>query len=238
MQHVAALALLASSLGIAHFRNCPPPPVRQARASKWVSPRKRMPNPITGRVYVAISRTHDKPPIEQTDVTGVPLFGHNVTALAAGRVATIDAQDFGAPLASLRDLPAGDYWMQPFVNVYTEFKRSDGHTVWLHMGPVGRPGLEAFAGNLYGAAVKVHFDPASPTPIRPDGRQGDRTHPGAARHAVREALPHQERAAQQVVGTAHLAGRDGAVAARLRQASAGVLPPSSTATATSTPAHR
>ena len=33
---------------------------------------------VTGRVYVAISRTNDRPPINQTDPTGVPLFAVNV----------------------------------------------------------------------------------------------------------------------------------------------------------------
>jgi hypothetical protein len=47
--------------------------------------------------------------------TGAPLFG-------------------GYPVKSLKDLPAGDYWAQAFVNVYTEFVRADGHTVWLHRG--------------------------------------------------------------------------------------------------------
>src|SRR5690348_9091257 len=62
--------------------------------------------PVTGRVYVAVSRDADKPPIEEADVTGVPLFGHDVVALAPGKAVAIDANDFGAPLASLRQLPA------------------------------------------------------------------------------------------------------------------------------------
>jgi len=121
--------------------------------------------PITGRVYIAVSRSNDTPPIEQTDITGVPLFGHDVTALAPGQVATIDADDFGAPLASLRELPAGDYWMQPFVNVYTGFKRADGHTVWLHMDQWEGQDFKHSPGNLYGKPVKVHYDPAAPTPV-------------------------------------------------------------------------
>jgi len=42
--------------------------------------------PITGRVYIAITRTNDEriTPIEQTGETGVPLFGVNVENLAAG----------------------------------------------------------------------------------------------------------------------------------------------------------
>lgn len=122
--------------------------------------------PVTGRVYVAISRSNDTSPIEQTGPTGVPLFGHDVEQLQPGQVAVIGADDFGAPLASLRDLPAGDYWMQPFVNIYTKFVRADGHTVWLHMDQGEGQDWKRSPGNLYGAPVKVHYDPASSTPIR------------------------------------------------------------------------
>ncbi len=122
--------------------------------------------PITGRVYVAISRTNRKSPIQQTGPTGVPLFGHDVQQLKPGQQATIDAGDFGAPVASLADLPAGDYWMQPFVNIYTRFKRADGHTVWLHMDHWEGQDWKRSPGNLFGKPVKVHFDPHATTPIK------------------------------------------------------------------------
>src|SRR4029077_18968803 len=78
--------------------------------------------PVTGRVYVAISRVRGpRTPIEQTGETGVPLFGVDVEALAAGTSAVIDASTFGHPVQSLRDLPRGEYWAQPFVNVYSRF---------------------------------------------------------------------------------------------------------------------
>ncbi|HEX5352957.1 MAG TPA: alpha/beta hydrolase-fold protein [Rhodanobacteraceae bacterium] len=122
--------------------------------------------PITGRVYVAISRSNDKPPIQQTAPTGVPLFGHDVHALEPGQAAVIDSGDFGAPIASLANLPAGDYWMQAFVNVYTRFPRADGHTVWLHMDHWEGQDWKRSPGNLYGKPVEVHFDPRSSQPIR------------------------------------------------------------------------
>ena len=123
--------------------------------------------PITGRVYVAISRTQGpRTPIEQTGETGVPLFGVNVDALAPGKGAVIDATTFGHPLQSLRDLPRGEYWVQPFVNVYTRFARADGHTVWLHMDQWEGQHWQRSPGNIYGDPVKVTWDPSSTTPIR------------------------------------------------------------------------
>ncbi len=103
--------------------------------------------PITGRVYVALSKTSDaqRGPIQQTGETGVPLYGLNVDNMAAGKSVVIDATTFGYPVKSLRDIPAGEYWVQPFVNIYTKFARADGpHGVAPH-GPVGRPALAAVA---------------------------------------------------------------------------------------------
>src|SRR6185503_17381094 len=55
--------------------------------------------PVTGRVYVAISKTSDRTPIQQADSTGSPLFGANIEGLAAGQVAVIDARTLGHPIA-------------------------------------------------------------------------------------------------------------------------------------------
>ena len=89
--------------------------------------------PVTGRVYVAISRTNSPTPIVQASPTGAPLFSRAVEAQAPDQPAVIGASDLGHPVKSLRDVPAGEYWVQPFVNVYTKFARADGKTVWLHM---------------------------------------------------------------------------------------------------------
>lgn len=126
------------------------------------------PEPITGRVYVALSRMSDarSTPIQQTDETGVPLFGVNVENLAPGATAVIDATTFGYPTRSLGEIPKGTYWAQPFVNVYTKFARADGHTVWLHMDQWEGQNWKRSPGNIYGDPVKITFDPASSTPIR------------------------------------------------------------------------
>src|SRR4051812_47532916 len=122
---------------------------------------------ITGRVYVAVSRTRaPRTPIEQAGETGVPLFAVDVNALAPGTSAVVDASAFGHPLQSLRDLPAGEYWVQPFVNVYTRFARADGHTVWMHMDQWEGQNWRRSPGNIYGDPVRVSWDPRGSTPIR------------------------------------------------------------------------
>lgn len=122
--------------------------------------------PVTGMVYVAISRDNQRSPIEQASPTGVPLFSRFVEGLAPGAAATIGGDDRGHPIASLRDLPGGEYWMQPFVNVYTKFPRADGKTVWLHMDQWEGQNWKQSPGNIFGDAVKITFDPKSTEPIR------------------------------------------------------------------------
>jgi hypothetical protein len=124
--------------------------------------------PITGRAYVALSKSSDgqRTPIQQTGETGAPLFGVDMSETAPGRAIVVDAQAFGFPVRSLRDVPAGEYWVQPFVNVYTKFARADGHTVWLHMDQWEGQNWQRSPGNIYGEPVKVTFDPKSSTPIK------------------------------------------------------------------------
>ena len=122
--------------------------------------------PITGMVYLAISRTNDTTPIQQADPEGAPLFSTFVKDLKPGTPAIITGENRGHPLASLRDLPAGEYWVQPFVNVYTRFPRSDGHTVWMHMDQWEGQNWKRSPGNMYGDPVRLRIDPASAAPIR------------------------------------------------------------------------
>jgi enterochelin esterase-like enzyme len=121
---------------------------------------------VTGMVYVAVSRDSQRSPIEQAQPTGAPLFSKYVDALAPGATAAITGEDRGHPLRSLRDLPAGEYWMQPFVNVYTRFPRADGKTVWLHHDQWEGQNWKRSPGNLFGDPVRVKFDPKSTAPIR------------------------------------------------------------------------
>lgn len=129
-------------------------------------PASARPEPVTGMVYLAISRDDKRTPIEQAGPTGSPLFSTSIEALAPGRAAVLDSGAMGHPLASLRDVPAGEYWIQPFVNVYTRFARADGHTVWLHMDQWEGQNWKRSPGNLYGEPAKVAWDPKASTPLR------------------------------------------------------------------------
>ena len=120
----------------------------------------------TGMVYVAISRDNKRTPIEQASPTGAPLFSKYIEGLQAGTTVAITSGERGHPLPSLGGLPAGEYWMQPFVNVYTRFPRADGKVVWLHMDQWEGQDWKRSPGNVYGEPVHVKYDPKSATPIR------------------------------------------------------------------------
>ncbi|HEY3824162.1 MAG TPA: hypothetical protein VGL82_06365, partial [Bryobacteraceae bacterium] len=48
----------------------------------------------------------------------------DIDQLKHGQAAVIDATAGGYPLKSLKEVPAGDYFVQAMVNVYTQFHRS------------------------------------------------------------------------------------------------------------------
>ena len=123
-------------------------------------------DPLTGRVYVIITRDSTREPRSQVGRVGTPLFGHDVERLAPDAPAVVGGMDLGTPIFDMADLPAGDYWVQPFVNVYSEFKRADGHVLWMHDDQWEGQNWARSPGNIYGTAQKVHFDPKAKAVIK------------------------------------------------------------------------
>src|ERR1700683_201108 len=124
---------------------------------------KSHPQPITGRVYLILSRHESSSLLDQIgDFTAeTPFFAVDVSALAAGQPANITTASLGYPLRSLSQIPAGDYYAQALVNVYTEFHRADGHVIWTHMDQWEGQNLTTSPGNLYSDVKKIHFDPTA-----------------------------------------------------------------------------
>jgi hypothetical protein len=116
---------------------------------------------ITGRVFVVVSTTDKPEPRLQAGNWGDsgPFFGVDVNALGPEKSAVIDANTPGSPVRSLREVPAGDYYVQALVNIYTEFHRADGHIIWLHMDQWEGQHFNRSPGNLYSEVQKVHLDP-------------------------------------------------------------------------------
>ncbi|MGA8222706.1 MAG: alpha/beta hydrolase-fold protein [Candidatus Acidiferrales bacterium] len=116
------------------------------------------PDAITGRVFLLISRDNSKEPRLQITRTGPALFGRDIEHLAPGQPAAIDESDLGAPVPSLRDLPAGDYYVQAVINIYSEFHRADGHTVWMHDDQWEGQDWTRSPGNLISTVEHIHLD--------------------------------------------------------------------------------
>ena len=122
--------------------------------------------PLTGRVYVIISSDSTREPRSQIGRVGTPLFGRDVDHLAPGAPAVVDGTTLGTPVFDMADIPAGDYWIQPFVNVYSEFKRADGHVLWMHDDQWEGQNWSRSPGNIYGTPQKVRFDPKANTVVK------------------------------------------------------------------------
>jgi len=116
--------------------------------------------PITGRMYVMISESDHREPRLQVHTHGIPFWGKDVTGIEPNEATLIDENALGYPLESIRDIPAGEYFVQGFVNIYTEFKRADGHTIWLHQDRWEGQRWNRSPGNLYSDMKKVVLDPS------------------------------------------------------------------------------
>src|ERR1700683_3986558 len=93
-------------------------------------------NPVDGRVYLLISTDGNQEPrfqVREEEAESQQIFGVDVNALAPGQGAAIGDDTLGYPARSLRDIPAGDYYVQGLLNRYTTFERADGHRVKLPM---------------------------------------------------------------------------------------------------------
>jgi len=111
--------------------------------------------PVSGRIILMFSRTENF----RTSENGIPVFGMNVDDLMPGEKEIIDENTRGYPVHSLKEIPAGDYYVQAYLNVYTTFHRSDGHTVKLHMDRGEGQNWRRSPGNLFCEPEIIHFEP-------------------------------------------------------------------------------
>ena len=127
-------------------------------------PQSRSAQPLDGRIILVISNNNRKEPRFENNVYQADTqlaFGVDVDRLEPGQSAIVDAKTFGYPLASIAQIPAGDYWVQAVLNRYETFHRSDGHTVKLHMDQGEGQHWNTSPGNLYNTPRKVHIDPSA-----------------------------------------------------------------------------
>lgn len=118
--------------------------------------------PITGRVFVIISKNNRTEPRLQAGSyqASVPFYGLDVDALKPDASAVIDASTLGYQVKSLSQLSAGEYFVQALLNVYTQVHRKDGHTIWVHMDQWEGQQWNRSPGNLVSEVQRVQLDPA------------------------------------------------------------------------------
>jgi hypothetical protein len=119
--------------------------------------------PVTGRVLVFVTRDSAPEPRFQGGALGAnaPVFARDVNHLASGGAVTLDRTTAGFPLRTLGDLPAGEYYVQALLNVYTECHRADGHTVWVHLDQWEGQQMASSPGNRVSPVRRVRLGPGT-----------------------------------------------------------------------------
>ena len=130
--------------------------------------------PITGRAYVVVGTEPEIAAIRQrslghqpvSNARGAPFFAVDVEGLEPGEPAVLDASTLGYPVESLAELPAGDYYVQALLAVYTEFRRADGHVIRAHRDEWEGQHFNWAPGTLLSDAQRVRLDAASGFSVR------------------------------------------------------------------------
>ncbi len=123
---------------------------------------------LDGRMLLMLSSDESKEPRFQISdgAKTQQIFGVDVDGLKPGVDAVFDASVLGYPLASLEDVPAGEYWVQGLLHGYETFHRSDGHTVKLPMDRGEGQHWNRAPGNLYSKPRKIRIEPGKDALIR------------------------------------------------------------------------
>ncbi len=114
------------------------------------------PGPVTGRLVLVLSKAREPEPRLMISPSGAAIFGLDVEGLPAGRAVVLDASNALGYPRPLSEMPAGDYFAQAVINVYTHVRRSDGRTLWVHFNDDNSQAiLNTAPGNIYSDVVPV-----------------------------------------------------------------------------------
>ena len=116
---------------------------------------------LDGRLLLFISKDASREPRLQVDYTSLStaqVFGVDVDGWKPGEERMFDASVLGYPLASLSELPAGDYTVQALLHKYETFRLATGHTVKLPMDRGEGQQFSSAPGNIHSAPQKIRWD--------------------------------------------------------------------------------
>ena len=118
-------------------------------------------SPLDGRLLLMISDDPSREPRFQisTGPDTQVIYGIDVQGLEPGENAVIDGSVFGYPVASLDDIPAGEYQVQALLNRYETFHLHDGRTLSLPPDKGEGQKWNRKPGNMYSTPQKVRIDP-------------------------------------------------------------------------------
>ena len=87
------------------------------------------------------------------------VFGVDVEGMTPGQEITIKTENaFGFPVQSVKNIPAGEYYVQALINRYETFKLKTGHTVKLAPDQGEGQQWHSKPGNFYSKPVKVSIN--------------------------------------------------------------------------------
>lgn len=118
---------------------------------------------LDGRLMLLLATgNHTEPRFQVSDDDHTQLvFGIDAENWQPGTSQLIDMHAFGYPLEHLKDIPAGDYYIQVLLHKYETFHLKTGQTVKLPMDRGEGQHWNTAPGNIYSVPAKIHFDPAT-----------------------------------------------------------------------------
>ena len=118
--------------------------------------------PLDGRIFIIVSNDGSREPHNNVDIAGEPFWAKDVEDLEVGDSFIINDSDVNVaswPLDNFSDLSANGYYIQAFMNIYTTFNRSDGHTLKMHLNSGAGQSVFRAPGNLYSKVDNVYIAP-------------------------------------------------------------------------------
>jgi hypothetical protein len=118
---------------------------------------------LDGRLLLCLSTDPSDEPRNQIDDSPHTqlIFGLTVDGWQPGQPAIINANSWGYPIRSIKDVPPGEYYVQAVLNKYETFHRGDGKTIKLHKDQGEGQHWNISPSNLYSKSVKVTVKPGA-----------------------------------------------------------------------------
>jgi enterochelin esterase-like enzyme len=123
---------------------------------------------LDGRLLLLLSKNNkSEPRFQVSDGANTQLvFGVDIEGWKNGTTKLVDVQAIGYPLERLKEVPAGDYYVQVLLHKYETFHLKTGQTVKLPMDRGEGQHWNIAPGNIYSAPILVHFNPAASNEVQ------------------------------------------------------------------------